>query len=252
MQVAYLRSDNNFWSLGKTRRTFPKRYKNGTKFPIQPLHHLQMKTAFTLATLAAIATAAKTFGVLVSSSGTVLHLSPIGIQNSQVITPGGDEPELELNDKQQLVNKKTGKYIVVENNILVESSEAGTLWTLENGNLTPTAGALVACQEGDYYLLGAERQCSGGKIDVHLTTVDVKDVDGSQDGDHKEGDQGAQNQGQQNNNGTVVVEECHVCQENQNQGQKGGDHPNVEPFENGAASVKVGIAAMAAGVAMLL
>ena len=217
-----------------------------------------MKTAFTLATLAAIATAAKTFGVLVSSSGTILHLSPIGIQNSQVITPGGDEPQLELNDKQQLINKKTGKYIVVENNILVESSEAGTLWTLENGNLTPTAGALIACQEGNYYLLGAERQCSGGKIDIHLTTVDVKDVDGSQDGDHKQGeqqqDQGAQNQGQQNNNGTtVVVEECHVCQENQqNQGQKGGDHPNVEQFENGAASVKVGIAAMAAGVAMLL
>lgn len=232
-----------------------------------------MKTAFTLATLAAIATAAKTFGVLVSSSGTILHLSPIGIQNSQVITPGGDEPELELNDQQQLVNKKTGKYIVVENNILVESSEAGTLWTLENGNLTPTAGALIACQEGDYYLLGAERQCSGGKIDIHLTTVDVKDVDGSQDGDHKDGeqqhqDQGAQDQGaqdQQNNNGTtVVVEECHVCQENQqnqqnqhnnenqNQGQNGGDHPNVEQFENGAASVKVGIAAMAAGVAMLL
>ena len=138
-----------------------------------------------LSILALISTAlaAQSFSVVSIRSGSKFQYAGISADKGGLYVGSGfANVDLVLLNDGKLYNKATGKYVNVENNLLVESDEGKSKFTFDNNYLySEDKKGFYACPaDGDKYALGLSQCSNGTPIALRLNGVkDIGDFDPS-------------------------------------------------------------------------
>lgn len=139
---------------------------------------MQLTSTLSLFTLASLATAIKTFGVVTIRSGSSFQYASLSADSGKIYVGGnsGNELTFTLLDNNTLIDKSTGLYIYLnENNEFVESEKLDTKFSINNGYLTTGKTAFYPCPTDDKkYAL--KSVCDGSKTPVALKVVNEQDT----------------------------------------------------------------------------
>lgn len=220
-----------------------------------------MQFTLSLATLIAVAAAAQEFSVILSGSGTQVHLSQLAIQDSQYwSTYGLPITSLTLNDDGSLYDNNSKNYIQIQDGKLVPAyEEPATKFEIQDGSLVVkgSTSGFTACPDKDnHFAITTDETCENA-APFHFLVQDVKESEGT--GPVSEGPHVGYIPTANNTNPEIVTEQsgvvtttipCHVCEGGSTVTTvpvpTGEQPPVVEQSNN--AGIK-GVAAAAAAVA---
>lgn len=141
-------------------------------------HSTNMKASTTLSilTLAAVASAAKTFSLVTIRSGSNLQYASVYNKDDKVYLGSGDSISFVLNDDGSLTDKKTGKQVSASNKLIVEGTQKDTKFGISNEHLTYGGKEVfVACHgAGNTYQLALDGGCSNS-VGVALSVQGLQD-----------------------------------------------------------------------------
>lgn len=139
---------------------------------------MKASTTFSILTLAAVASAAKTFSLVTIRSGSNLQYASVYNKDDKVYLGSGDSISFVLNDDGSLTDKKTGKQISASNQkFIVEGTQKDTKFGISNEHLTYGGKEVfVACPgAGNTYQLALDGFCPNS-VGVALSVQGLQDT----------------------------------------------------------------------------
>lgn len=130
----------------------------------------------TILTIISTVFAAKTFSVITIRSGSKFQYLSISSVDGRIYVGGNSNIDFLLNDDDSLTNTRTGKFINVEHNFLIEADEAIAKFKIQDNYLYSlnTQGFYACPIDDDSYYLGL-LECNKG-TPIALRVGDVTEV----------------------------------------------------------------------------